>query len=128
MNENPRSLDMAQELDSESGAEMSALDKAGHIGDDIAFFVRRFAYGDDSEIRFKGGEGVVGDFGFGCGDAGDQRGLACVGVADQTHVRKQLQFETVVAFFAEAPGLGLAWSLVRGGGEVLVAATSATTF
>src|SRR5205823_11402816 len=83
---------------------------------------------DDAEVRFEGGEGVVGDLGFGGGEARDQGGLADVGIADETGVGEETQFETVGALFAGATELVLARSLVGAGGEVLVASSASSAF
>ena len=86
------------------------------------------ADGDHAEIGLEGGEGVVGDFGLGGGDARDERGLAGVGIADQADVGEQLQFEAIAALLAGAAEFVLARSLVGAGGEVLVAAAAAAAF
>ena len=116
---------MAEELHAEAGAEMCAFNEAGHIGDDEGLLVGLLAYGDDAEVGFEGGEGVVGDFGLGGGDAGDKGGLAGVGVADQADVSQKLEFEAIGALLAGAAQLMLAGSLVGGCGKVLVAASAA---
>ena len=83
---------------------------------------------DDAEIGLEGGEGVVGDLGFGGGEARDERGLADVGVADEAGVGEETEFEAVGALFAGAAELVFARGLVGAGGEVLVAASAATAF
>ena len=87
-----------------------------------------FADLDDAEIGFERGEGVVGDLGLGGGEARDEGGLADVGIADETGVGEELEFEAVVALFSGAAELVLAGGLVGAGGEVLVAAASAAAF
>ncbi len=86
---------------------------------------RLLADGDHAEVGLEGGEGIVGDFGAGGGDAGDERGLAGVGIADQADVGQQLQFQAIGALLAGAAQFVLARGLVGGGGEVLVAASAA---
>ncbi len=71
MDEHPGALDVAEKLDSEAGAEVGALDQAGDVGDDVALLVRRLADRDDAEVWLEGGEGIVGDFGFGGGYSRD---------------------------------------------------------
>jgi len=68
---------------------VGAFNEAGHVGDDVGFLVGLFTYGDDAEVGLEGGEGVVGDFGLGGGDARDEGGFAGVGIADQTNVREE---------------------------------------
>jgi len=111
----PGAFDVAEELGAEAGAQVRALDEAGHVGDYVGELVGLLADGDDAEVGLEGGEGVVGDFGFGGGDAGDEGGLAGVGVADQADVGEQLEDEAVVALFAGAAQLVLAGGLVDGG-------------
>ena len=119
-------LDVAQEAVTEAGALVRALDEAGNVGNDKGLLIGSFADGDDAEIGLEGGEGVVGDFGFGGGDARDERGLADVGVADNADVGEDLELEAEGEFFAGVAHFVLAGSLVGGGGEVLVAAPTAS--
>ena len=121
-------LDVFEELDAEAVAEVRAFDEAGQVGDGEGLGVGVLADLDDAEIGLERGEGVVGDLGLGGGEARDQRGFADVGIADQTGVGQQPQFEPVVALFAGAAQLVLAGSLVGAGGEVLVAASAASAF
>ena len=65
-------LNVAEELDAEAGAEVRALDEAGEVGDGEGFLVGEVTDGDDAEVGLKGGEGVVGDFGPGGGEARDE--------------------------------------------------------
>jgi hypothetical protein len=122
------SFDVAQELSAETGAEVRAFNEAGHVGDDVGKLIGLFADCDDAEVGLEGGEGVVGNFGLGGRDAGDQGRLAGIGVAYEADVGEQLEDEAVVAFFAGATELVFAGGLVDGGGKVLIAAASATTF
>ncbi len=119
-------LDVAKELDAEPVAEVRAFDEAGEIGHGEGFGVGEFADLDDAEVGLKGGEGVVGDLGFGGGEAGDEGGLADVGVADEAGVGEETELEAVVALFAGAAEFMFPRSLMRAGGEVLVAASSAS--
>ena len=90
------------------GAEVRALNQARHVGDDEGLLIRLLAHGDHAEVGFEGGEGVVGDLGLGGGDAGDERGLAGIGVADQADVGQQLQLQPVIALLAGAAQFVLA--------------------
>lgn len=119
-------LDVAEEAVAEARALVRALDEAGNVGNDEGLLVGRFADGDDTEVGLESGEGVVGDFGFGGGDARDERGLAGVGIADEGDVGEDFEFEAEGEFFAGVAHFVLAGSLMGGGGEVLVAATAAT--
>ena len=105
---------------------MGAFDEAGHVGYGEGFFVGWVADLDDAEVGFEGGEGGVGDRGLGGGEARDQRGLADGGKADETGVGEQTKFEAIVASFTGAAEFVLARRLMRAGGEVLIAAATAT--
>src|SRR5207244_11829155 len=63
--------------------------------------------------------------GAGGADAGDQRALAHVGIADEANIRQQLEFEAKEAFFAAAAEFVLARRLMGGGGEAGIAASAA---
>ena len=115
-----------EELDAQTVAEVRAFDEAGQVSDGEGFGVGKIADLNHPEVGLKGGEGVVGDFGPGGGEARDEGGLADVGVANQTGVSEQTEFEAIAAFFARAAKFVLAWSLVGAGGEVLVAAAAAS--
>ena len=82
-------LDVAEELDAEAVAEVCAFDEAREIGYGEGLGVGEFADLDDAEVGFEGGEGVVGDLGPGGGEAGDEGGLADVGVADEAGVGEE---------------------------------------
>ena len=125
MRQHAGALNVAQELDAKAVAEMRAFNEPGHVGDDEGLLVRLLAHRDHAEIGLESGEGIVGDFGARGGDAGDERGLAGVGIADQAHVGEQLEFQTIAALLAGAAQLVLARGLVGAGGEVLVAAAAA---
>ena len=88
MEQDAGAFDVAEKLGAEAGAEVRALDESGHVRDDVGLLVGLFADGDDAEVGLEGGERIVGDFGFGGGDAGDQSGLPGIGVADQTNIGK----------------------------------------
>src|SRR5580765_7333673 len=105
---------------------MGSLDEAGNIGDYEAHFVLGITYGNDSQVRLEGGEGVVGDFGTRRRDAGDQSRLADVRISDKTDIGEQLQLETVSVLFAGTPFLVLARGLVDRGGKTCVAASAAS--
>jgi hypothetical protein len=78
---------MAEEPVADADAFMRALDQAGNVRQ------HEFARidGGDSEIGMQRGEGVVGDFRPGAGDAGQKGRLAGIGQADQAGIRNQLE-------------------------------------
>ena len=128
MRQHARALNVAQELDAQSRAQMRAFDEPGHVGDHEGLLLGLFADGDHAEIRFQRGEGIVGDLGARGGDARDQRRLAGVGIADEADVGEQLEFQAEGAFLARAAQFVLARGLMRAGGKVLVAASAASAF
>ena len=116
-----RALDVAEKLHAQASAFVSAFDQARDVGDHEADFVLLVTDRDDAEIRLQSGEGVVGDFGAGGGDAGDQRGLADVGIADQADISEEFEFEAEDAFLAGTSFFVLARSLMGGGRKACVA-------
>ena len=89
VNQQAGALNVAEELGAEAGAEMGE-----------GLLVGLLAYADYAEVGFEGSEGVVGDFGLGGGDAGDERGFAGVGVAYQAYVGQKLEFEAIGALLS----------------------------
>ena len=126
MHQQPRALDVPQELRAEASAFVGALDQAGDVGDHEADFLVRVAHRDHAEIRLKSGEGIIGNLRTRRRNARDQRGLADVGIADQADIREQLQFEAEGALFAGTSVFVLARRLVSRGGEAGVAAAAAS--
>ena len=125
MDDDRSALDVLEKLDAEAVAEVCAFDEAGQVGHGEGLGVGKFADLDDAEVGLERGEGVVGDLGFGGGEAGDQGRLADIGVADQPGVGEQAKLQAVAAFFARAAEFVLPGSLVGGGGEVLIATSAA---
>ena len=119
---------MAEELSAETRAEVRAFDEAGHVRNDVGFLIGLLADSDYAEVGFEGGEGVVGDFGFGSGNAGDERGLTGIGVSDQANVGEELELETEQALFSGASELVFTRGLMGRSCEVLVAATASAAF
>ena len=118
-------LDVFEELDAEAVAEMRPFDEAGKVGDGERFGVGEFSDLDYAEIWFERGEGVVGDFGPGSGEARDERGFADVGIANESGIGEEAKLKAVVAFFAGAAEFVLARCLMGAGGEVLITTASA---
>ena len=77
-----------EELDAEACAEMRAFDETGEVGNGEGFGVWVLAHLDDAEVGLERGEGVVGNFGLGGGEARDEGRLADIGVADEAGVGK----------------------------------------
>ena len=80
-----------------------------------------------AQHRLYGGEGVVGNLGLGGGAPGDQRGLAGVGLGQQTDVGQQLQLQPEHRVVALLAGLGEHRLLVGGRHEAGIAPTPLAT-
>src|SRR5271168_2399719 len=130
MGHQARALDVTQEAYAQAGAFVGAFDQAGQIRDDkaAADARARAVHGNDAQVRFERGERIVGNLGASGGDAGNERGLAGVGQADEAHVCEQAQLEPQVALLAGLAIFRLARSLMPGLGEMLVAAAATAAF
>ena len=120
VDEHPAALDVGQEVVAETGALRGALDQPGDVGDDQLAVVGL----DGAEDRLERRERVVGDLRLGAGEAGDERGLAGVGHADQADVGEELEPQLDGPLLPGQPALGQARRLAGGAGEALVAATA----
>ena len=86
--------------------------------------MRRLAHRHHPQVWLQGSEGVVGNLRLGGGDAGDQRGLAGVGIPHQPHIGQQLQLQPVSPLFALPAGFRFPRSLVSRGSKMLIAPSS----
>ena len=87
MDEQPRALDVREEVVAEPGAVRRALDQARDVGDDeLALLVLQRA-----EDRLERRERVVGDLRRGARQPRQQRGLAGVRQPDEADVGEQLE-------------------------------------
>ena len=114
----PRALQVAQELVAEPGAFGGAFDQARNVGDDEALLGRD---ADDAEIRMQRRERIVGDLRPRVRDRRDQRRLAGVRHAEQADVGEHAQLEPQRALLARPAGRLLARRAVGAGLEVQVA-------
>src|SRR6266478_6010971 len=112
---------MAQELVSQSGASMGALDETGDVGDHEGM---RLVDSSNAQVRSQRRERIVSDLRTRGRNAGNERRLADVGEADQTHIGQQLQLQPQVALFARLSLLAKARSLVRRGGKAGIPSTT----
>ena len=78
------------------------MDQHGELADD-----------DHPEVRLERGKGIIGNLGPRRGNARNQRGLADIGISDQSHIGQKLQLKPKHALFASAAGFVLARRLVR---------------
>ena len=104
--ENPGSLDVAQELVAEALSLGGPFDEPGDVGQhEVTAFDL-----DHSQVGLQGGERIVGDLGLGGRHGRDQRALAGVGKPDEGGVGNELDFETdgdlvaILALFGEGGG------------------------
>ena len=88
---------MTQKSVSEPPSIGGTLDETGDVGDDELKVVLE---SDDTEVRFKSCEGVIGNLGLGGRDPGDERRLTHIGKADEGHIGHQLEFEIEPLFLA----------------------------
>src|SRR5471032_1587113 len=116
-----RALNMPQELDAQAMAQVRPFDEAGDVGHHEAAEIFQL---DHTQIGLKSSERIVGDLRPGRRNPRDQRGLACIRKTHQPHVGQQLQFQAQPFLFAGPAGLMFGGRLVRGGGEMLVAASA----
>ena len=131
MREQTGPLDVAKETDAESHAGVRTFNQSGQIGDDkstsaVSFrrFPRRSVGGNHAEARLKRRERIIGDFRMRGRDSGNQRGLARVRKADQTHIGQQLQLKVQVALLAGHALFGFSRRLMPRLGEVLISASA----
>ena len=117
VHEQPRALDVGEEVVAEPGALAGALDQAGDVGEHELALV---AF-EHAEHRRERRERVVGDLRRGARQPREQRGLAGVGQPDEPDVGEQLQPQLEPALLARQAALGEARRLARGRGEALVA-------
>ena len=114
---------MAQEVVAQACALAGALDNAGDVGHNEADTLVHIYH---AQIGIEGGEVIVGDLGMGLADHAQERGLAHVGEANQTHVGQELQLQKHVQTLAGQARLGEAGHLAGRGGEMLVAPAALT--
>jgi len=99
-----------------------AFDQPGHVGDDEAAIV---AEAHHAQIRRQRRERIVGDFGTGRGNAGDQRRLAGVWKTHQADVGQQLQLQPQVLDLTRLARLHLARGAIGRRREMRVAEPAA---
>src|SRR5687767_2329986 len=107
---------MTQEPIAQAMTAMCPLDEAGNVGDDEGLLIDA----DHTEIRDQRCERVVGDFGPGGADHGDQRGFSRVRQTDQTDVGDQLELDEQRTLFPGFSRLGKPRGLPCGRCEVLI--------
>ncbi len=115
-------VDMAQEVVAETGTLTRALDDARDVRHDEAHALVDIY---DAEVGIERREVVIRDLRVRLGHHAQQRALAHVGKAHQSHVREQLQLEHDVVALAGQTRLGKARHLTRRRREVLVAPAAA---
>src|ERR1700733_13940426 len=120
MDERAAALDMAKEPVAEAVALMRALDQAGYVGEHKVAAIDP----DDAEARMEGSERIIGDFGLGGGDGGEEGRFAGVRQADEAGVRDQLEPKKQRALDASETGIGATRGAVGRGGEMEVAKTT----
>ena len=117
--EQPRALEMREELVTEAGAVRGALDEPRDVGDRELARVRAF---DGSEHRLDRRERVVGDLRLRVRDAAEERRLARVREPGERGVDDELEAQREVGLVTWKPGLREAWRLPGRRREARVAA------
>ena len=120
VDEQPRALDVREEVVAEARAGAGALDQPGDVGDDELAVVGLERAQDGLERR----ERVRRDLRLGAGHAGEQRRLARVREADEPDVGQQLEVQLDDALVAGQAALGEPRRLAHGGLEARVAAAA----
>ena len=121
MDEEPRTLEVGEELVAEADARARALDQPRHVDDRELAAVRRL---DSTERRLHRRERVVGHLRRRIRDASEERGLAGVRQPGERGVRDELQPQVERAGLPRKAGLGKARRLPRRRGEPSVAAAA----
>jgi hypothetical protein len=121
MDQQPRALDVREEVVAEPGAVARALDQTGDVGDDELAFVTI----KDAQHRRERRERVARDLRRRTREARQERGLARVRQADQSDVREQLELKLDPSFLPGQAALGEARRLASRGREPLVAPAAA---
>ena len=111
-------LNVAQEAQSEAFPFGGPFDDARYVGHDERLVA---AVAHDAERGLHGGEGVVGNFRLRSRHRREERRLAGVGEADETHVAEELQLEHHGLLDGRLAGLCVARGAVGRRGEVPVA-------
>ena len=122
MHQQTAAVDVAQEVVTESRAVARALDDARDVRHDEGCALRHV---HDAEVGEERRKVVVCDLRVRLGHHRQQRALAHVREADETHIRQQLQLEQDRVALTRQTGLGKARHLPRRGGKVLVAPAAA---
>ena len=113
VDEQTATVDMAQEIVTQTGAFCSAFNDAGDVCHNEG---NAFVNINHAQIGEQSGEVVVGDLGTGVGGDGQQGGLTHIGEANQTHVCQQLQLHNDIPLLTLQACLGKPGDLTGGGG------------
>jgi len=124
MKQHPRAFDVPEELNAEAMSKMRPFDQPRNIGDDERLVAA--IYRNHAELRFERRERIVRNLRPGCGNAGDQCGLAHVRVAHQAGVGQEFELQPQRFFFAESAILRFMRHAVRSGLEEGIAMASAS--
>src|ERR1700730_15167040 len=91
---------------------MRAFNQPRNIRHHKAALFFRFPDRNDTEIRLQRGKWIISDLWTRRRDTRNQRGLTDVGIADEAHISKQLEFQAEDAFLAGSSLFVLTRSLV----------------
>src|SRR5579862_4602072 len=116
MNQQPRALDVTQELCPETGARVRPFDQPRDIGHKETDLVRIavLAHHDHPEIRLKSGEWVIRNFRSRRRNAGNQSGLTDIRISHQSNIGQKLQLQAKRTLLAGTAWLTFTRRLVSG--------------
>ena len=126
VDEDASAFEVFEEIEAESFSLTGADDESRDVGDDEADGA--IVEGDDAQVWDEGGEGVIGDFGSGVRDGGNERRFSDAWEPEESDVGQEFHFESEDTAFAAPSAFGGVRSAVGGGGEVCVSASSAPAF
>src|SRR6185437_431268 len=123
VDQHPRSLDVAEELNAKAFPLVGAFDQTRNVGNHKCAVIRQF---DDSEIWLESIERIISDLRAGGRNTGDQRRFSGVRVTYEPDIGQQLQLETEAAEIAGTARFMFRWRLMGSSGEPGIAASAAS--
>ena len=123
MQQQPRALQVAQELVAQARTFRCAFDQAWNVGNDKTLFR---CHPHHPQIRVQRGEGVVCNLRARIGHCSNECGLACIGHAQKADIGQHLEFKLQVLLVARPARSLLARGAVDGAFKAHVAKTAIT--
>src|SRR6185437_10573642 len=117
MQQHAAAFDVAEDAVAEAGALVRSFNQARNIGEHELAAIDT----DDAKLRIERGERIVGDFGFGGADGGEEGRFAGIRKADDAGVRDQLEAQPDGLFRARLTRIGAPRRPIGRGLEMRVA-------